>query len=287
MSTIAPTDPETRASAQTQASPEAAARTESPANGRSAPLTNWWRSRFGYRFLREVALLGSLLVCYRMVRYVIRGEVTDAFANARRVIDVERATGMFNEAHLQSLVLSSEQLVRFLNTYYFYAHFTVIIAFLLWMYSWRPDGYAACRRVLIAVSMTGMLIHVLYPLAPPRMFPEAGFVDTGALIGPSPYSADRFGGLANQFAAMPSLHFGWSVLVAYGVIRWSKSRLRLLVVIHPILTLAAIVMTANHYFMDAAVASALLLIAAAMDSRLVAFGRWLRSGFQATSSCPA
>jgi hypothetical protein len=93
-----------------------------------------------------------------------------------------------------------------------------------------------------------------------------GYVDTIARYGPAIYDGrSAVGKMANQFAAMPSLHFGWAVLVAYGVVRALHTRCRWLIVLHPMITLAAIVITANHYWLDALVALALIGAAMALQ----------------------
>ena len=131
----------------------------------------------------------------------------------------------------------------------------------------KPDAYPTARRILILMTAIGLAIHAAYPLAPPRMLPDLGFIDTGRLFGPSPYG-DTSKGLANQFAAMPSLHFGWALLVAWGANRYSRSRWRRLLILHPVLTLAAIIITANHYWLDAAVALCIFLTALRVDAAL-------------------
>ena len=116
------------------------------------------------------------------------------------------------------------------------------------------------------MTLAGLLLHVLYPLAPPRMFPNLGFVDTGRAVGPASYGhGSAYSGFANQFAAMPSLHFGWALAVAWSVIIATRRRVRWLIVLHPFLTLAAIVLTANHYWLDAIAATALFAGALLLD----------------------
>ena len=100
-----------------------------------------------------------------------------------------------------------------------------------------------------------MVIHVAFPLAPPRML--EGYVDTLRVFGPSIYPEDPSRSVANQFAAMPSLHFGWALMVAVGIIVLTSSRYRWWWLAHPAVTLLAIVATGNHYLLDAAVAAAL------------------------------
>ncbi|MBM3660234.1 MAG: inositol phosphorylceramide synthase [Actinobacteria bacterium] len=234
--------------------PVAPAFAGAPPIGADAPAVGgfrrWWGSRVGAPLLLEILICAALLAIYKGARLVARGDVDVALDNARRVIDVERALGVFNEEAVQRLALNSVGFIKFLNAYYLYAHFAVTIAFLVWLYVRHPFGYLSARRVLVVVTFVGLLGHALYPLAPPRMLD--GFVDTARVFGPSSYGdGGAYGGLANQFAAMPSLHFAWAVVVAWGMWRFSKSHWRFVGVLHPILTLAAIVLTANHYWIDA------------------------------------
>jgi hypothetical protein len=131
----------------------------------------------------------------------------------------------------------------------------------VWLYIRTPRGYLETRRALVMTSAAAMVIHVVYPLAPPRMLPGLGFIDTGNTFGPATYGTKGFfDSVANQIAAMPSLHFGWAILVAVAVIRYGRWRVRWLVVLHPALTLLVIVVTANHYWLDGIVAALLVVL---------------------------
>ncbi|HEX7096551.1 MAG TPA: phosphatase PAP2 family protein [Acidimicrobiales bacterium] len=233
----------------------------------------WWNSRLGYRFFVEVVCMVGAFFVYKLVRFVMRGEASEAIDNAHTVVDIERALRFFTEPDLQQLVVDHPLLVKFLNQYYIGAHFPVTIAVLVWLYIRRPLGYRTTRRILLVASGVGMLIHIAYPLAPPRMLPSLGFVDTGELWGPAAYGPGAvFGDIANEFAAMPSLHFGWAVIMAVALVRYGRSPLRWLIVLHPMLTTAAIVMTANHYWLDALVAGfviALLYAISSLGSRML------------------
>jgi hypothetical protein len=236
------------------------------APSRRGPLATWWQSRVGYRLFCEIGLMYGVYFIYKLVRYEARGNVSAAIDNAHQVMHVERALGLFTEVDVQAWALRSTDLIRWLNRYYLVAHFTVSMLCFIWLYVRHPAGYAKCRRVLIGLTLLALAVHVAYPLAPPRMFTEEGFVDTARAFGPDTYGdGSKFKALANQFAAMPSLHFGWSVLVAYAAVRFSRSKLRFIVIAHPICTLAAIVLTANHYWLDAIVALVLLLLLFAAD----------------------
>jgi len=230
----------------------------------SSRLARWWNSRLGAALVLEIVICAVLLAIYKGARLVAQGDVADALANAQKVVNVERALGVFNEEAVQRLALNSIGLIKFLNSYYLYAHFTVTIAFLVWLYVRHPLGYLSARRVLVVVTFLGLIGHALYPLAPPRMLD--GFVDTARVFGPSSYGdGGAYGGLANQFAAMPSLHFAWAVVVAWGMWKFSRSHWRYLGILHPILTLAAIVLTANHYWIDAFIGLLLVPIGIVAD----------------------
>ena len=162
--------------------------------------------------------------------------------------------------------MSSTAVVRFLNAYYLVAHVVVTAAAFLWLYFRYPEVYRRFRNVMVVMTVVGLALHLGYPLAPPRMFPRFGFVDTARLFGPASYGAGSpYKGFANQFAAMPSLHFGWALVIAWAVILASSSRWRYLVLAHPVLTLAAIVLTANHYWLDAVAALVLFAFALGVD----------------------
>ena len=235
---------------------------------RSGPVAMPSRRRpLPVRFAMEFGLLGALLSLYLLLRFSMKGDIGDAVGNAHRVVQVERAFGVFSESNLQAMALHSHDVIRFLNSYYLLAHFSITALFFAWMLIRHPDSYPDCRRILIVMTAIGLAIHAIYPLAPPRMLPDMGFIDTGRLFGPSPYG-DISKGLANQFAAMPSLHFGWALLVAWGASKYSPSAWRRLLILHPLLTLAAIIITANHYWLDAAVALCIFLAALNIDRAL-------------------
>jgi PAP2 superfamily len=211
----------------------------------------------------------ALLLTYKYGRFLVSGQTEVADRNAHRVIGFERTLGMFTEARLQDLVVSSATFVRFLNAYYLAAHVVVTAFAFLWLYARHPEEYRRFRNVMIAITIAGMCVHLLFPLAPPRMFPKLGFVDTARVFGPASYGAGSpYKGFANQLAAMPSLHFGWALVIAWAALLALRSRWRYLVLAHPVLTLAAIVLTANHYWLDAVVATILLGGSLVVDQRI-------------------
>ena len=131
----------------------------------------------------------GLFLVYKAVRMVSAGEMTLATDHARQVIDVERHLGIFTEPSFQHLVMQpGRDLPKFLNIYYATAHFAVAIVVLVWLFVRHREHYRRVRRILLGLTAIALAIHLAYPLAPPRMVPSAGFIDTGLLFGPSPYN---------------------------------------------------------------------------------------------------
>ncbi|MFJ3582422.1 phosphatase PAP2 family protein [Streptomyces sp. NPDC090127] len=215
--------------------------------------------------LRELLLVTALFLVYKCGRLFANGHELRAFHNADRIWDVERAFHLPGEGSVQALLMHGEPLVRAANTYYAAVHFPATLAFLGWLYWRRPAHYVWSRRVLALLTAAALALHLLMPLAPPRLLTGTGLVDTARVYGPSVYGATpATDSMANQFAAMPSLHFGWALMVAIGLIAAGRTRLRWLWLLHPALTLLVIVGTANHYWFDALAAAALLGVALAV-----------------------
>jgi hypothetical protein len=212
------------------------------------------------RALLELALVIALFEFYRFGRLLARGESSSAYAHALQVHHLERLMHLPSEATVQGLV-PSDALLHAANIYYFSVHFPAMIAFLVWGYLFRPRAdYHYARNLVIALTGTALVVHIVYPLAPPRMFPQWGFIDTMTAFGPNAY-AGTSGALANQFAAMPSLHIGWAALIAYVIHRTGPRWLAWVATAHLGITVLVVVVTANHYWLDGVVALTLLAAA--------------------------
>jgi hypothetical protein len=225
--------------------------------GISRALASWWRGRYGARLAFEIAICGGLLVIYRAIRMVNKTDLRTAFQNAGDVIRFEEWLGLPFEDNLQGWLLDHPSIIKALNHYYIWFHFPAAIGLLLWLYFRHHDRYYVVRNLMAFVTFAALVIHLMYPLAPPRMM--SGFVDTMREFGPNIYPKNALDGAANQIAAMPSLHFGWAMIEAMAVIWVLKSRWRWLILIHPALMTLAIIATANHWWIDAAAAAALIL----------------------------
>ncbi|WP_371401086.1 phosphatase PAP2 family protein [Kribbella sp. NBC_00662] len=208
-----------------------------------------------WRIVREVALLGVLFGVYNLGRFLSAEHSGSAFKHAHELIRWEAWLGLPSEATFQHHALQVDGLARVANLFYATVHFPLTAMVLLWLMIRRPAEYGRARWALASLTGLALIGHMLFPLAPPRMMP--GWVDTGVLLGQSVYGPSTHSGVANQFAAMPSLHVGWALMVAVFLIRATRSRWRWLWIAHPLLTFTVVVVTANHYWLDGLVAIAL------------------------------
>ena len=215
--------------------------------------------RWGLEAAKEVGLLGALYCLYRLGRQLAQGHEKLARANARIVHALEVRLSLPEGTAIQGWF--SDGALHVANTYYVTAHIPVTLAFLVWGFTIRPrEEYVWARNLLAVQTFLALVLHIAVPLAPPRMFPQWGFRDTMAAIGPSAYEGAS-AEVANQFAAMPSLHVGWAVLVAVVVARTATGPLRVLAIAHAAVTALVVIVTANHWWIDGLVAVALLGVA--------------------------
>ena len=215
--------------------------------------------------VREIALVAGLFLVYRLGRLAITGHDQLAMTNAWWIWDFERTLRLPDEETFQQWVLQWPDLLKAANWYYVGVHFPLTTAFLVWGWLKRPPAeYRYARRLLSLLTGLALVVHVVMPLAPPRMLSSLGFLDTMAFFGPSAYGDSTTATVANQFAAMPSLHVGWALLIAVVVVRTARSPWRWVAVLHPVITVMVVVATANHYWVDAVAAALLLLLALAV-----------------------
>lgn len=202
--------------------------------------------------LREVALVLSVYGAYWLTRGSLPDRVFDAVQNAYNIVDLQRYLGFFWEHDIQSWFLRSSFLVDLANAVYTYFYYPVLVLFAIWAYNRHRKQYIVARNVFLVSAGIGFLCFVFYPVAPPRMLLSLGFVDTMAQYGAVDYGSSFFRTFANPYAAMPSLHFGWVLLVGISTIYVAKAIwLKVVGVIVPISMLIAIIATGNHFILDA------------------------------------
>lgn len=213
-----------------------------------------------WRHIAELLFIVPAYTAYQFVRAAVHGKAGDAFDNAARVIQFEERLHIFHEASLQQLILPKPWMVDFFNYLYIWGHLPVIIAVAVWLYMRHRNSYALFRNAFLISGLIALIGFAVVPLAPPRFMPEFGFHDT--IIHAQSYYVFQNPKIVNQYAAMPSLHFGWDLLVAIAIGTNARVRpLKLFAAFLPLLMLSGIVMTANHYFLDAAAGAVVALVA--------------------------
>jgi hypothetical protein len=238
------------------------------------------RARLGLRWWRELLYIALFYAVYSTIRNQFGSAAVSpqrALEHAAHVIDVERALHLFFEERVQSWFVTANAdgtldygfagarpFLQFWNIFYGTFHFVVTAVGLLWVFRRFPQDYQRWRNTLAFTTAFALIGFALYPLMPPRLLTDCGlygacdasfgFVDTLADVGGLwSFDSGTMQKVSNQYAAMPSLHFAWSTwcfLMLYPKLRrrWA----RVLIAIYPLCTLWAIVVTANHYWLDAA-----------------------------------
>jgi hypothetical protein len=215
------------------------------------------RAQRGPRWWREILYIAAFYAIYSAIRD-LRGTKPvskfQAFTNATRVIRLERFLGIFQEQAIQSWFLSWHWFLRFWDDYYGSGHFIVTIAALLYLFFRQRQRYALWRNVLAFTTALALVGFAFFPLMPPRLLPDSyHFVDTLKTVGGLwSFNSGPMDAVSNQYAAMPSLHIAWSVWCALVFApAFKHGWARALVFLYPLATLFCIVVTGNHYFLDA------------------------------------
>jgi len=212
----------------------------------------------------ELAVVMVLYGVWQKVRELAVTKTVGAMENAHDLWNFERRIHLPSEVALQKVFIDNRPIMQFLNVYYGGAHVPAAGALLIWVFWRHRDRYTAVRNTF-ALTIAGCItIQALVPMAPPRLLTDLGFVDAGLKYHLSVYGTGG-SGVSNELAAMPSLHVGWCVLVALAVIAISTSRWKWLILLHPVLTVLSITITANHWWLDGVVAVMVLSVAWALQ----------------------
>lgn len=207
-------------------------------------------------YAREAGLIILLYALWQFAGTLSGPGDVAALDRGQSIWNAERDVHLLSEHTVQGWLLPHPLLVQGANLYYDTMHFTLMIIFLFWLFIWHRDAYPRWRTTLALLTASSLLIQLI-PVAPPRMVSALGMVDTAERYGQSVYGS--IGGFQpDQVSAMPSVHVGWSLLIAVCVMSVSSSRWRYLILIHPVTTVFVVVATGNHYWGDGIVAAALL-----------------------------
>jgi hypothetical protein len=200
------------------------------------------------RLLGELLVVLALLVVYDLIAAQSKALPATAYAHGRAMLGLTPGSGL--ELAADHWLARTPWLQDPASYYYDLAHINVTMAVLLVCWWWRADVYRQARNALVLVNVVGLVVFFLYPVAPPRLLPGAGFVDVVAESG-TWGAANGAVQHPNEYGSMPSLHTAWAVWVALTVMLMTRSRRwRVLGWLHVALTVLFVVVTGNHYVVD-------------------------------------
>jgi hypothetical protein len=246
-----------------------------------AALLRALEQRRVFRDLFEIGLVALAFLLYFLVRGAVIDREGEALANAQDIIALERALGIYWEPLLQEWMLPHPALVSFMNFAYFWLDFPLIVAAGLWLYFAHRHEYTVARDAMLLSGAIALVIYHFYPVMPPRLLPTGEFVGTLERYNDLSYQAQSMGAFVNPYAAVPSLHFGWTLILGAALVLSTKNPLlRGLGFTLPWLQLAAIVFTANHFIVDAFAGLVVALAGIALAAALQRWGYpWIRARF--------
>lgn len=201
----------------------------------------------------ELLLIAVSYGVYSYIRNAVPEQVEAAQRHARWIWDLQDRMGLAFERAVNHAVNDVTPLIVCLNYFYATLHFVVTIAVLVWLFRRHPGRYGAARLVLLCTTAVALVGYYLYPLAPPRLMEGEDFIDTGLVHDTwGSLSSESMQTVSNQYAAMPSMHIGWSVWCGITIVMLARPLwLRALGALYPVATLFVIVATANHFWLDA------------------------------------
>ncbi len=231
----------------------------------------------------QMVLIGLAALLYFAVRGLTEADPAIAIQHGNNLLNIEDRLGINTETALQQHIIDRRWIVTAINWIYIWGHWPAIAGTLIWLQRTRRAEFLRLRNALFISGGIGLVIFALYPVAPPRLLGNGDLIDTVSQYSTS-YRILQPPSLVNKYAALPSLHVGWNVLIGVFIWRHATRRpLRYLGAISPVLMIAAVVLTANHYIIDAAAGAAIALSGLATASALN--NRWfLRTTSDSTHS---
>jgi hypothetical protein len=212
----------------------------------------------------EASLWLGLYAGYLILRDVSIGSAQQAVRNGLTLVHAEEAIGLFHEGAVQAAA-EAWHLEGWFDTYYLLGFGPTIVGVLVWLGFWHRHDYRVLRTWMLVSLAIASVLYWLVPTAPPRLVPG---LDIGDTVGLASHDAGSFAGIKfNPYAAMPSMHVGWTLLIAIVAVRVARHRLaKVAWALYPVGMVATVVATGNHYFVDAIVGAAVALVAVAVCS---------------------
>ena len=223
---------------------------------------------------RQLGLFVLADLCYETVRGLAEGNKAVAFANGQAIIDLEESTGTLFEPGFQAFFIAERWVLDLANFMYMNSHFVLTTGFLVWLYIRRNDSFYFVRNMFLVAMGLALVGYALFPTAPPRLFPEYGFVDTINDFSSVNHDSALVKVFVNPFAAVPSMHCAFALMIGIPGFVLSRHRAaKAFWAAYPLLVLWVVVVTGNHYWLDAAAGALVAGAAAIVANRLLARAR--------------
>jgi len=223
---------------------------------------------------RQIGLLVLVDIAYETVRGLADGSRSVAMAHGQQVIDFERATHTLFEPDMQAFFVPAQWVIDFANQVYMNSQFAVVLGFFLWVYFFRNESFNFIRNMFIVSMGLALIGYTLYPTAPPRLFPEYGFLDTINDFSGVNHDSALVKLFINPYAAVPSMHCAFALMIGVSGVRLSRHLYtKAIWAAWPLLVSWVVIVTGNHYWVDIVLGWMVALTAALVAQRLLARAR--------------
>jgi hypothetical protein len=236
--------------------------------------------------LRQVSLFGLAYLGYRLVRGLVEGDANEAFAHARDLISLERGTHLFVEPSIQTWASGSHLVMVVSSWIYVNAQTSVTVAALVYLYLRHNRNFYFVRNMFMIAMAIALVGYTVFPTAPPRFMPEWGFVDSVADLTHVHIDGQSasVSAITNLYAAVPSMHVAFALMIGWTLARLVRSSVaRVLWILYPFLMTFVIVVTANHFLVDAMLGA---LTAGASAYGATWLARWRPAAWQFSGVAP-
>jgi membrane-associated phospholipid phosphatase len=222
---------------------------------------------------RQLLLFAAAYYAYQLVRSMVEGQVATAAWNATKVINLEHSLHVFAEPSVQAWASNKAWIIHSADWMYLNSHFVVTIGALVYLYLRRNDSFYFVRNMFMIAMAFALIGYAAYPTAPPRLMPEWGFTDSIAALTGQRVENEPVSALLNLYAAVPSMHVCFALMVGWPLARLVKPRpLKVVWFLYPFLITFVVVATGNHYFFDAFLGALTAGLSALLSKQLLA--RW-------------
>jgi hypothetical protein len=224
--------------------------------------------------VRQLVLFCGAYWLYRLVRGMVDGRTVEAFDNARHVINIEQALGLFFEPSVNAWATANDVVTDVASWMYMNSHFAVTTVTLAWIYLRRNERFYFVRNMFMVAMGLALVGYMALPTAPPRMISGYGFHDSVAAFTGVDADTGSAGVLFNPYAAIPSMHVAFSLMLGVTMARMTRRRwAQALWYLYPPVVTFVVIATANHWWIDGFLGATVAAVSAVAARELFARAR--------------